>query len=155
MSFGFGTVTIEDYAKHKAGMAGAIVPPSDYLGRCIAVRHQEPGDKGTGAYWVEFLLTDANADTECHSKVVVNRFGYHPDPQTPGHKKMNDITLDGLAQLIEAAGVEPHATPDGAVDMIATLKSLPQLEPTVKFTVSHRTYEGQTYQDLTKFTPAS
>lgn len=152
MSFGFGTVTPEDYEKHKAGMSGARVAPSEYLGRVQNVRHQEPsGDNGQGAYWVDFLLTDGNANAEVHSKLVNKRFGYHPSPPTKKIEKMNEISLDSIAQLIEAAGVEPQATPDGAVDMITTLFSLAQLEPTVKFTVVH---DGQ-YQDLTKFTAAT
>ena len=80
--------------------------------------------------------------------MVNKRFGYHPSPPSNGLKKMNEITLDGIAQLIEAAGAEPLGTPDGNVDMIATLMSLVQSEPVVQFTVS---FDGQ-YQDLTKFT---
>lgn len=150
MSYGFGKLQRADYDKIKAGGRGVRVDPADYLGRLVGVNKYENNEEGKqSAYFIDFILTDDNAQNA--GSKVTERVGFYPVPNSEKQEMTNSIAHQGISELIDAAGVEVHVDGEGYVDLVATLQSLPQMEPVVKFTVVH---DGE-YQNLKNFRSAS
>jgi hypothetical protein len=160
MSLGFAKVAPADWDKLlKGGFGGDTVDVGDYIGNVTQLRHIEPekNKKGLGAYIVVLELGTENAE-EWQGKKVETRFGYHPDPDNSekpdGYAKMNEISQQNIVQLIAASNAEPISTPDGMFDIIQTLSTLPDMRPSVAFSVTHRTDDnGREQQDVERFRP--
>ena len=148
-----GSVSPSDYKKLKTGMGGAKVDAGDY--EVVAtgeMRHFEPRDGKLGAYIPKFQITPNNENEEFHGDVLEARLQYDPSPATAGRETMNNITLQNMAQLIEATGIEPVNGNDGNVDLIKSIQAVLASEPVLMVTVSHS--EDGKYQDVGNFRPA-
>jgi len=152
MSMFSTTVNHKDFKRMAAGGRGATVDGGDYeviaTGEC---KHYDPGSNGIGSYNVALQITENNENEDTHEDVLISRFQYDPSPADSGREKMNEITLQNMAKLIEASGVEPTTGPDGSVDLAQAMQSILATEPKFMITVSHN---EKGYQDVGNFRPA-
>lgn len=157
MSLGWGKVTVEDWkAAKEAGPGGDVVDPGDYEVTPVTFHEFDPAKspKGIGAYSMVCQITDNN-DPKWVGKKVQAKFQYHPNPSVDNLKQMNAISLQNLVKFVEAANVNPVATPDGMLDAVGTLKQMPALGVRMILSVAHRMEGTKLYQDVGNYRPLS
>lgn len=160
MSLGFGKVSPDAWAKLKKSGDADEVPPGDYFVEFVNMRTIDPSknDKGIGTFILVFETTDDNEEG-MRGKNLEGRYSFHPNPaasaKPEGYEKMNEITQQNLIQLVDRCGMEPIETPEGALDIIASVNQLKAMKPNLVVKVTHRVVDGKTYQDVGSFRPAS
>jgi hypothetical protein len=153
MSFGFGKVAPGDWEKVKQGSFGDTVEAGDYFARLVGLKDFEPAKSKhkMGTLQLTFELTDAN-ESAWRGKKVIGRFNYYTEEvEGKNCAKVNEISVQNLAQLIEAANASPELDGNGQFDVKLTVEKLAKVEPTVLIAVTHSSQGGKSYQDVGSF----
>lgn len=159
MSLGWGKVSPNEWKKLASGGRQDYVPAADYFGTPIELVHFEPSERSElGRFIIRWNTTDENEE-QYRGLTLETSVSYHPNPESggnpEGHAKMNEISLGLMASIVDVLGGELVTEADGAVDVVESLRGVVGSGLVALGTVSHREYQGKSYQDYQNFRPAS
>lgn len=151
MALGWGKVTPQEWAAAKsAGFGSDDVPAGEYVVKITEYRHIDPAknSKGIGTHIVVGHTTVEGNAPEWSGKKLEMTFSYHPTSTAANYIQMGQIAMQNAIKLIEACNVEATTDSNGYLDVAATLKMLPTMEPVVVVSVSKEVKDGKPRQDV-------